>query len=50
MNTEIPLQIRLPKELLDWLTDAAKKDRRSRNAEIVYFLEQTKEQQEKTNG
>ncbi|EJL6947035.1 Arc family DNA-binding protein [Vibrio cholerae] len=50
MKTEVPLQIRLPKELLDWLTDTAAKDRRSRNAEIVYLLEQTKEQQEKANG
>lgn len=50
MKSEVPLQIRLPKDLLEWLTDTAKKDRRSRNAEIVVLLEQAKEDREKANA
>ncbi|EGR0441295.1 Arc family DNA-binding protein [Vibrio cholerae] len=46
MKSDTQTMLRTPQELMDWLTEMAKKNRRSRNAEIVHLLEQAKLKQE----
>ncbi|ENM3847861.1 Arc family DNA-binding protein [Vibrio cholerae] len=50
MKSDTQTMLRMPQELMDWLTEIAKQNRRSRNAQIVVLLEEAKQRQEKTNG
>lgn len=43
----IRTQVRIPKEIVDWLKLEAKQDNRSMNAKLVQILEQSREDQMK---
>ncbi|EKS2824198.1 Arc family DNA-binding protein [Vibrio cholerae] len=43
MDAICQTQIRMSPELMEWLTEESKRNHRSRNAEMVFILEQAKQ-------